>query len=76
MLDWARIPGAGMNITLDYRNPTTSHCDVAVFVNGALAGVLRLRQVELVDFQLILQQGLSAKYDVFLSTGNPTPKQF
>jgi hypothetical protein len=33
-----------MNITLDYRNPTRSHCDVAIFIDGALTGVLTLRR--------------------------------
>lgn len=32
-----------MQITLDYRNPTPSHHDVAVFVNGGCVGILTLR---------------------------------
>jgi hypothetical protein len=62
-----------MKITFDYRNPTPSHCDVAVFVNGALAGVLRLRQDELSDFQGIVNGGLTLPTDEFLGTGNPDP---
>lgn len=46
-----------MRITLDYRNPTPSHCGVAIFVNGALAGTLTLRQDEIVSFQQILAAG-------------------
>ena len=63
-----------MKITLDYRNPTPSHCDVAVFINGALAGVLTLRQDELVDFQMVLADGLKLTKDEFLATGNPDPR--
>ena len=62
-----------MKIHLDYRNPTPSHCDVAVFVNGALAGVLTLRQEELGDFQQIISNGLSLPTDEFHGTGNPEP---
>ena len=60
-----------MKITLDYRNPTPSHCDVAVFVNGALAGVLTLRQEELLTFQHIIVTGMDSRRDEFLGTGNP-----
>ncbi len=60
-----------MKITLDYRNPTPSHCDVAVFVNGALAGVLTLRQEELGSFQQVIVNGLSLPHDEFLGTGDP-----
>ena len=62
-----------MKITLDYRNPSPLHCDVAVFVNGALAGVLRLRQDELGTFQHILNFGMDPRRDEFLGTGNPGP---
>lgn len=62
-----------MKITLDYRNPTPSHCDVAVFVNGALSGVLTLRQDELDSFQQIIVNGLSLNADEFLSSGDPNP---
>lgn len=60
-----------MKITLDYRHPSPSHCDVAVYINGALAGTLTLRQEELGEFQLVLNHGLSLPHDEFLSTGNP-----
>jgi hypothetical protein len=62
-----------MKITLDYRHPTPSHCDVAVFVNGALAGVLTLRQEELGTFQHIVLHGMDNERDQFLGTGDPGP---
>lgn len=62
-----------MKITVDYRNPTPSHCDAAIFINGALAGVLKLRQEELDVFQHIILHGLDSKRDEFLGTGNPGP---
>jgi hypothetical protein len=61
-----------MRITLDYRNPSPSHCNVAVFVNGALAGVLTLRQEELADFQAVIEQGLSLATGV--ANGEPVMK--
>lgn len=63
-----------MRITLEYRHPTPSHCDVVVFVNGANAGTLRLRQEELGDFQMVIDHGLSLKTDEFLARGNPDPE--
>jgi hypothetical protein len=60
-----------MNITLDYRNPTPSHCDVAIFVNGAFTGQIRLRQEEIDSFQHIISQGMTLPQDEFLATGNP-----
>jgi hypothetical protein len=60
-----------VKITIDYRNPTPVHCDVAIFVNGALAGTITLRQEELFHFQHILLNGMSHKYDQFFATGNP-----
>ena len=62
-----------MKITFDYRRPTSSHCDIAIFVNGALAGTLTLRQEELVDFQMIVTGGCDIRKDKFLATGNPDP---
>ena len=62
-----------MKITLDYRNPTPSHCDVAVFINGALTGVLKLRQDELDVFQFIVTNGMDDKRDQCLGTGDPGP---
>jgi len=61
-----------MKIHLDYRRPTLRNCDVAVFVNGELAGTLTLRQSELIGFQHILNYGLGLR-DEFLATGNPEP---
>lgn len=65
-----------MRITLEYRNPTPAHCTVAVFVNGALAGELVLRQEELVDFELILRRGISTSLgDSILSRGKSLPEE-
>ncbi len=61
-----------MKITLDYRNPSPSHCDVAVFVNGALAGTLTLRQEEVDQFQHIVLHGDLRGRDEFLA-GDPGP---
>lgn len=58
-----------MKIILDYRNPTPSHCDVAIFVNGALAGTICLRQEEIDVFQDVICRGLHMPGDKFLSTG-------
>lgn len=60
-----------MKISLDYRNPTPSHCDVAIFVNGALAGTIRLRQEELDVFQSVISHGLHMLNDQFVATGSP-----
>ena len=62
-----------MKITLDYRNPTPSHCDVVVFVNGANTGTLTLRQEELDVFQHIVLHGIDDRRDKFLGTGDPGP---
>lgn len=63
-----------MKIHLDYRSPTPTHCQIVVYVNGAYAGTLTLRQDELVDFQQIIVSGQSTPTDEFLGTGNPDPK--
>ena len=63
-----------MKITLDYRNPTPAHCDVAVFVNGALSGVLRLQQGDVDSFQHVIITGLTLETDKFLATGRSTLK--
>lgn len=60
-----------MKITLDFRNPTPSHCDVAVFINGTYSGTLIMRQDEIGSFHQIIDYGLSLATDEFLSTGNP-----
>jgi hypothetical protein len=63
-----------MKITLDFRNPTPSHCEVAVFVNGAYSGTLTLRQDEVGSFHQIIEHGLGLlPIDEFSSTGNPNP---
>jgi hypothetical protein len=43
-----------MKITLEQRHPTPSHCDLAVFVNGANAGTLTLRLEEMGPFLQII----------------------
>jgi hypothetical protein len=58
-----------MDIVLDYRNPTPTHCQVAVFVNGALTGVLTLRQEELVSFDQIMSIGCAGDMDTFVGKG-------
>lgn len=63
-----------MRLHINFRNPTPSHCDVAVFVNGALAGVLTLRQEELFDFQDIVFNG-QGEYHQVRSDGNPNPRE-
>lgn len=62
-----------MDVVLQFEKPTSSHCDVRVFVNGASSGVLTLRQEELAIFQMIIADGCLAKHDTFLSRGNPDP---
>lgn len=64
-----------MKVHLDYRNPTATHCDVAIFLDGALCGTLTLRQLELVPFQQIIVNGINCTptLDDFLATGNPDP---
>ena len=67
--------GTTMKITLEYRNPTPAHCDVAVFVNGALSGTLRLRQDEVIGFQQIVLGGCLKGVDEFLGRGHSLPKE-
>jgi hypothetical protein len=62
-----------VKIALEYRHPTPSHCDVAVFVNGALTGVLCLRQEEVDAFARIVLDGCLRNLDLFLERGDPTP---
>lgn len=62
-----------MKIHLDYRNPTPSHCDVAVFIDGALTGKLTLRQNELIGFQQVIVNGMHRTFDSFTATGDPDP---
>ena len=59
-----------MKITLEYRNPSPSHCDVAVFINGALTGILTLRQDEIGSFDQIISHGCAKDIDYFLGRGN------
>lgn len=64
-----------MRITLEYRNPTPSHCDIAVFVNGALSGVLTLRQDEVGSLSQIITHGCAKGIDSFLSRGKSVWKE-
>jgi len=57
-----------MRIHFEYKNPTPSHCDIAIFVNGALAGRITLRQDEILIFQNIILQGINTKFDRFSVT--------
>ena len=59
------------SISIDFRNPTPSHCEVAIFVNGAQAGVITLRQDELMDFQSIILDGAAKIPIPARSTGKP-----
>ena len=61
-----------MRLLLEYRHPTPSHCTVAIFVNGALAGELVLRQDEIVTFQQIIFNGYSKDLDQVNARGNVT----
>lgn len=63
-----------MRISLNYRNPTPAHCDVAVFINSAFTGTLKLRREELGDFQQLMVLGARARGDSFSATGNPDPR--
>jgi hypothetical protein len=63
-----------MKIHLDYRNPTPSHCDVALYLDGALTGTLKLRQSEVLAFQMVIANGMHSTLDEFLATGNPDPE--
>jgi hypothetical protein len=63
-----------MKIVLEYRNPTEAHCQVAVFVNDALAGVLTLRQDEVGSFDMIVSGGCVKGIDTFLGRGESTIK--
>lgn len=64
-----------MKITLEYRNPSPTHCDVVFWVNGDNAGALTLRQEELIPFQHILATGTDNPFDTFLTRGNPDWKK-
>src|SRR3990172_9004511 len=55
-----------MKIHLEYRNPTHSHFDIAIFINGALAGEITLRQGEIITFQDIILHGINPKLDKLL----------
>lgn len=62
--------GRLMNIILEFRNPTPSHCEVAIFLNGAHVGVLRMRQDEVGDFHQIVAHGCARGIDQFMSKGS------
>jgi hypothetical protein len=60
-----------MKIALDYRNPTPSHCEVAVLINGTLAGVLTIRQEDVDVFEDVIKTGLHLPGDSFSARGDP-----
>jgi hypothetical protein len=62
-----------MDIVLQFNNPTPTHCDVDVLINGEATGTLHLRQVDLLTFQNIMLYGCMEAFDTFLSRGNPNP---
>ena len=62
-----------MNITLRYRHPTQTHCDVVVLIDDVVTGTLVLRQGDLMTFEHILIHGMLVNGDTFLSMGNPDP---
>ena len=64
-----------MRVHLDYRHPTPAHCQVAVFIDGALAGTLCLRQDEVAGFTQIVAGGCVSGIDIFQGTGNPDWKE-
>ena len=61
-------PPTPIRIALNYRNPTPSHCDVAIFINGALAGVLTLRQNEIAPFRQVISEGMTRHTENLLAT--------
>lgn len=64
-----------MKITLEYRSPTPSHCDVVVFVNGAFSGALRMRQEELDGFEQIILRGVQLPTDELRIVGDSDPPE-
>lgn len=60
-----------MDVVIDFRHPTPSHCEVRVFLNGGLTGTLTLRQDEIMGFQQILGAGCRSAVDTFRATGDP-----
>lgn len=59
-----------MKISLDFRHPTPAHCDIAIFVDGGLAGTITLRQDEIVEFNEVVASGCKKVGVGFLRTGN------
>jgi len=64
-----------MKITIEFRNPNHQHCDVAVFINGALTGILKLQQDDLFSFQQILFNGAIKGLDEVISRGRTNPTE-
>jgi hypothetical protein len=63
-----------MRVTFAYRHPTPAHCDVAVFLDGAMTGTLRLRQDELPAFRRIVAAGCDVPGNgFFVETGVSHP---
>jgi hypothetical protein len=62
-----------MKITLEYRNPTPSHVDIAVFINGRNCGTLRVGQDDVIGLQQIISHGCAKGIDEFLGRGRSLP---
>ncbi len=63
---------AKIDLAIEFRDPTPSHCDVAVWINGAMAGTLRVRQEEVMTLQDLFLRGIQKRAgDTFVSRGSP-----
>lgn len=73
-----KVAPAKIKLMVEYRNPTPAHCDLAVWVNGGFAGMLRLRQEEISTFQDLLINGMDAVAGdevLFKGSADYKPKQ-
>jgi hypothetical protein len=62
-----------VNIRLHFSNSTTNHCDVGIYIDNELTGTLRLKQTEVVPFQMVIINGLHHT-DAFVATGSAEPQ--
>lgn len=62
-----------MKVHIKYENPTGAHVQLRLFINGALSGVLTLRNEEVEDFQHIMVDGCSNGVDGFRASGHLGP---
>ena len=60
-----------MNITLIHKNPTPTHCEIEVIIDGDSVGILRPKQSRIGLLNIILTEGINPKFDTFVSKGNP-----